>query len=105
MNSSPILKEKHAVVFGAGATIGAAVAKEFAAEVAEGFLSGRTKANVDAVAKQIAANGGKAHASVIDTSDDAAVNKYIDGIVNQAPQDRDYARFRRPSCQRAVVAP
>jgi NAD(P)-dependent dehydrogenase (short-subunit alcohol dehydrogenase family) len=83
MNSTPILKEKHAVVFGAGGTIGAAVAKEFAAEGAEVFLSGRTKANVDAVAKQIAANGGKAHVSVIDTSDDAAVNKYIDSIVKQ----------------------
>jgi 3-oxoacyl-[acyl-carrier protein] reductase len=84
MNSTPILKEKHAVVFGAGGTIGAAVAKELAAEGAEVFLSGRTKANVDAVAQQIAANGGKAHASVIDTSDDAAVNVYLDDIVKQA---------------------
>jgi len=83
MNSTPILKEKHAVVFGAGGTIGAAVAKEFAAEGTEVFLSGRTKANVDAVAQQIAANGGKAHASVIDTSVDAAVNVYFDGIVKQ----------------------
>ena len=83
MNSAPILKEKHAVVFGAGGTIDAAVAKEFAAEGAEVFLSSRTKANVEAVAQQIAANGGKAHASVIDTSDDAAVSVYLDGIVKQ----------------------
>ena len=83
MNSTGILKGKHAVVFGAGGTIGAAVAKEFAAEGAEVFLSGRTKSNVDAIAKQIAANGGKVHASVIDTLNDTAVNDYLDGIVNQ----------------------
>ena len=32
MMTSPVLQEKHAVVFGAGGSIGAAVAKEFAAE-------------------------------------------------------------------------
>ena len=37
------LQGKHAVVFGAGGSIGAAVAKEFAAEGAEVFLAGRTK--------------------------------------------------------------
>ena len=37
MNSAAVLKGRHAVVFGAGGTIGAAVAKEFAAEGAEVF--------------------------------------------------------------------
>jgi len=83
MSSSPILIDKHAVIFRAGGTIGAAVAKKFAAEGAELFLSDRTKANLEAVAKQIAANGGSVHASVIDTLDDAAVNEYLDGIVKQ----------------------
>ena len=83
MSSSQILQGKHAVVFGAGGSIGAAVAKEFAAEGAEVFLSGRTKSNVEAVAKQIAADGGRAHTAAIDTLDDAAVNEYMDGIVAQ----------------------
>jgi 3-oxoacyl-[acyl-carrier protein] reductase len=48
------------------------------------FLSGRTKSNVEAVAAQIHANGGRAHAAVIDTLDDAVVNQYIDGIVKEA---------------------
>jgi NADP-dependent 3-hydroxy acid dehydrogenase YdfG len=76
MNNTPILKGKHAVVFDAGGSIGAAVAKEFAAERAEVFLSGRTKRGIDAVAKQIAAEGGLAHAAEIDTLDDDAVNQY-----------------------------
>ena len=39
MSSSAILREKHAVVFGAGGSVGAAVAKELAAEGAEVFLA------------------------------------------------------------------
>jgi NAD(P)-dependent dehydrogenase (short-subunit alcohol dehydrogenase family) len=78
------LKGKHAVVFGAGGSIGAAVAKEFAAEGAEVFLAGRTKANVDAVVEQIAKNGGRAHAAQIDAGDDIAVGAYLDGIAKRA---------------------
>lgn len=83
MNSSQILKDKYAVVFGAGGSIGSAVAKEFAVEGAEVFLAGRTKSSLDEVAKQIAAAGGKAHTTVVDALDDAAVNACIDGIVKQ----------------------
>ncbi len=39
---------KYAVAFGAGGSVGAAVAKEFAVEGAEVFLAGRTKANLEA---------------------------------------------------------
>jgi len=77
------MKGKHAVVFGASGSIGSAVAQEFAAEGAEVFLSSRSKPSVEAVAKEIAAKGGLAHAVAIDTFDDAAVNQYIDGVVKQ----------------------
>ena len=83
MSSTQILQEKYAVVFGAGGSIGAAVAKEFATQGAEVFLSGHTMAGVESVAKQIAANGGRAHATVIDTLDHVAVDQYIDGIAKQ----------------------
>jgi NAD(P)-dependent dehydrogenase (short-subunit alcohol dehydrogenase family) len=84
MNSSQILLGKHAVVFGAGGSIGAAVAKEFAAEGTEVFLAGRTKSNVEDVAKQITAAGGRAHVTVIDALDGGAVDKYVDGVAKQA---------------------
>src|SRR6516164_5500863 len=84
MNSIPVLSGKHAVVFGAAGTIGAAVAREFAAAGAEVFLSGRTKSNVEVVAKHITANGGRAHAAVVDTLDDAAVNQYLSSIVKES---------------------
>jgi len=80
---SKILEQKHAVVFGAGGSIGSAVAKELAAEGAEVFLAGRTKSNVEEVAKQITAAGGRAHMAVLDALDDAAINNYMHGIVKQ----------------------
>jgi NAD(P)-dependent dehydrogenase (short-subunit alcohol dehydrogenase family) len=83
MSNAPILQGKHAVIFGAGGSIGTAVARELAAEGAQVFLAGRTKANLEAVAKQIRATGGKAHTAVIDTLDDVAVNEYLDGVVKQ----------------------
>jgi len=57
---SKSLQNKHAVVFGAGGSIGSAVAKELAAEGAEVFMAGRTKTNMEAVARQITAAGRKA---------------------------------------------
>jgi 3-oxoacyl-[acyl-carrier protein] reductase len=83
MSSSSILKGKRAVVFGAGGSIGAAVAREFAAEGAEVFLAGRTRSTVEAVTNQITRDGGSAHTQAIDALDEAAVNDYIDGIVKQ----------------------
>src|SRR5262249_30560982 len=67
MNPRALL-DKNAVVFGAGGSIGAAVAKEFAAEGVRSFLAGRTKASLEGVAKQITASGGEARTAVIDTS-------------------------------------
>ena len=84
MSSTSILQGKYAVIFGAGGSIGTAVAREFAAEGAEVFISGRTKPTVEAVAHQITANSGKVHATVVDTLNDAAVNEYIDDVVKQA---------------------
>ena len=42
MPTSLMLQDKHAVVFGGGGSIGAAVARELATEGAEVFLAGRT---------------------------------------------------------------
>ena len=83
MSSSQILKNKYAVVFGAGGSIGAAVAREFAAEGAEVFLAGRTKSSLEAVANQIGEQGGCVQTAVIDSLNDTAVNEYFEGIVKQ----------------------
>lgn len=82
-NRSAILNGKNAVVFGAGGTIGAAVAREFRAEGANVFLAGRTKSNLEQVAKQLAENGGGAHINVVDTLDDHAVSDYVDDVAKR----------------------
>jgi NAD(P)-dependent dehydrogenase (short-subunit alcohol dehydrogenase family) len=84
MTSKPILQGKHAIIFGAGGSIGAAVAREFAAEGARVFLAGRTKASLEAVAGQIRAAGGEAQTAVVDALDDNAVNRYLDDVAKQA---------------------
>ena len=84
MNVSPILQDKRAVVFGAGGSIGAAVARMFAAEGAEVFLAGRTASTLDAVARQINESGGRASYAVVDALDDGAVGKYLDRVVQQS---------------------
>lgn len=83
MNSTEILKAKTAVVFGAGGSVGSAVAREFAAEGAEVFLAGRTKSNVEEVMKQITAAGGKAQADLVDAFQDTTVVEYVDRIAKQ----------------------
>jgi 3-oxoacyl-[acyl-carrier protein] reductase len=81
MPTSPVLEGKCAVVFGAGGSIGAAVAKEFAAEGAQVFLAGRTAEPVELVAKEITANGGSAHVRVVDALDPNAVDQLVQAIV------------------------
>jgi NAD(P)-dependent dehydrogenase (short-subunit alcohol dehydrogenase family) len=79
-----VLHDKNAIVFGAGGSIGAAVAKAFAAEGAQVFLAGRTKSSLEAVAKEIALTGGTVKTAAVDSLDDTAVNQYVDGVVERA---------------------
>jgi NAD(P)-dependent dehydrogenase (short-subunit alcohol dehydrogenase family) len=82
-HSTRMLDDKCAVVFGAAGSIGAAVAREFAAEGARVFLAGRTRPNLDAIAEQITSAGGQAEASAIDALDDVAVNRYLDTVAKE----------------------
>ena len=84
MSDSPILKDRRAVVFGAGGSIGATVARKFGAEGAEVFLAGRTESTLDSVTRQINESGGRASYTLIDTLDDSAVDEYLDRVVKQA---------------------
>jgi NAD(P)-dependent dehydrogenase (short-subunit alcohol dehydrogenase family) len=53
-----ILKNKVAVIYGAGGGIGSAIARAFAREGAKVFLTGLHGAAVEAVAKEIVSDGG-----------------------------------------------
>jgi 3-oxoacyl-[acyl-carrier protein] reductase len=72
-----LLEDKNAVVYGAGGSIGGAVARAFAREGANVFLAGRTLSRVDEVAEEISASGGVAETAQVDALDEVAVGKHI----------------------------
>jgi len=76
-----LLEKKVAVIYGAGGAIGGAVAEAFAREGASVFLAGRTRAPLDRVAARI---GTGAEAAEVDALDEAAVDAYVDGVVQRA---------------------
>jgi NADP-dependent 3-hydroxy acid dehydrogenase YdfG len=73
-----------AVIYGAGGPIGGSVARAFAREGARLFLTGRTRAKLDAVAGEIRSSGGVAEAAIIDALDERAVDAYIDEVAARA---------------------
>lgn len=79
-----LLENRVAVLYGAGGSIGAAVARAFAREGARVFLAGRTQATLDKVASDIRSNGGSAETAVVDALDQQAVERYVDAIAKQA---------------------
>lgn len=81
-----LLKGKNAIIYGAGGSIGGAVAKAFAAEGARVFLTGRTKDKLDAVAAEIEAAGspGSAEVEVVDALDEHAVGAHAASVVASA---------------------
>ncbi len=73
-----------AVVHGGGGAIGGAVARAFAREGARVFLAGRTRAKLEAVARDIAGAGGQAEVAVVDALDERAVEAHADGVAAKA---------------------
>jgi NAD(P)-dependent dehydrogenase (short-subunit alcohol dehydrogenase family) len=79
-----LLKDKVAVIYGAGGAIGGAVAHAFASEGAKLFLTGRTKAPVELVAKEIEAAGGTAEAAEVDALDERVLDAHLRHVVDDA---------------------
>ena len=79
-----MLKNKVAVIYGAGGAIGGAVARAFALEGAKLFLTGRHRAPVEAVAKDIVSAGGSAEAAEVDALDEQAVDKHLQSVIDKA---------------------
>ena len=79
-----LLKDKIAVVYGAGGKVGTAVARTFAAEGARLFLAGRTGARVQATADRIIAAGGRADVAEFDALDAGAVEGHMSELIDKA---------------------
>ena len=79
-----LLKDKNAVIYGAGGHIGSRVAQAFAREGANVFLAGRTLPSLEAVANEIAGAGGIAEVAQVDALDPQAIEQHMDAIVQKA---------------------
>jgi 3-oxoacyl-[acyl-carrier protein] reductase len=79
-----ILQNKNAIIYGAGGSIGGAVASAFASAGARVFLTGRNLSSVQKVADKILASGGSAEAAQVDALDEKAINGHIDTVIRKA---------------------
>ena len=79
-----MLKDKVAVIYGAGGAVGGAVASAFASEGANLFLTGRLRAPVEAVAQDIVSAGGSAEAAEVDALDEQAVDEHLQSVIDKA---------------------
>jgi len=79
-----ILKNKVAVIYGAGGAVGSAVARAFAREGAKLFLTGRHREPVEAVAKEVVCAGGPAETAEVDALDEQAVDRHLQSVIDKA---------------------
>ncbi len=118
-----LLDNKHAVIYGAAGTVGAAVARAFAREGARVSLAGRTRTTLDEVARAISTGSGSVvDIAQVDALDAQAVEQHVgrlaadvgaldicfnavgdEAILGQPLLDIGLAEFMRP-ITRLVIA-
>lgn len=79
-----LLQGKTALIYGAGGSIGGAVARAFAAEGAVVHLAGRTEARLEKVARDIEDDGGRAEIAVVDALDEEQVEDFVDRVARKS---------------------
>jgi 3-oxoacyl-[acyl-carrier protein] reductase len=79
-----LLRDKNAVIYGGGGSIGGGVAEVFAREGARVSLAGRTQRPLDEVAERIRSAGGVAETAVLDALDERAVDEHADWVAATA---------------------
>lgn len=83
MNNT-LLQQKNAVIYGAGGSLGGAVAKALAAAGARVFLTGHKAESIEIVAQAIRIAGGSAEIAIVDGMNEAAVAAHINEVQQQA---------------------
>ena len=79
-----MLKDKVAVIYGAGGGIGGAVARAFAREGAKVFLTGPRRPPVEALAMEIVSAGGSADAAEVDALNEKEVDNHLQSVIDKA---------------------
>ena len=79
--NSQILRNRNAIIYGGGGSLGGTVAKAIAKEGAIVFLAGRCLSSVKEVADEIVCSGGRADAAVVDAMNEGEVNAFVDSVI------------------------
>src|SRR5215470_952166 len=79
-----LLKNKVAVIYGAGGYVGSAIARAFARDGASVYVTGRHREPIVGLAKEIVAAGGVAEPAHVDALDEDQVERHLDGVVEKA---------------------
>jgi 3-oxoacyl-[acyl-carrier protein] reductase len=88
-----LLTSNTAIIYGAGGSIGSAVARTFAAEGATVHLVGRTRAPLERLAAEI---GDAAHVAVFDALDERAVDAHADAVAAAGGIDVSFNLITHP---------
>lgn len=78
-----LLENKTAVIYGAGGAIGSALARAFAREGARLFLTGRKRAPLETLAREIISAGGAAQTAEVDALDEHAVDRHLHSVIEE----------------------
>jgi NAD(P)-dependent dehydrogenase (short-subunit alcohol dehydrogenase family) len=76
-----MLQHKNAIIYGAGGSLGGAVARALAAAGARVFLTGRTMDSIQFVADDIVSSGGKIEVAEVDALHEKAVIDHLESVV------------------------
>jgi len=75
-----LLQNKNAIIYGAGGSLGGAIARAFALNGARVFLTGRNLPSVQKTADEITVLGGKAEVDQVDAMDENAIRDHLQRV-------------------------
>jgi NAD(P)-dependent dehydrogenase (short-subunit alcohol dehydrogenase family) len=78
-----LLKDKIAVVYGAGGGVGSAIARKFALEGAVVYITARRLESIKTLGDEISRSGGTAKAAEVDALEEKAIEGHLDSIVEE----------------------
>src|ERR1700730_1526910 len=78
-----ILQNKNAIIYGAGGSMGSAVAKALASAGARVFLTGRNLSSLQKVADEILTSGGSVEVSQVDALNENEISSHLRTVVHK----------------------
>ena len=79
-----MLQNKNAIIYGAGGSLGSAIAQALAAAGAKVFLTGRNIDSVQKIADKVLQSGGIAEADKVDAMNGEEINSHINAVKQKA---------------------